>query len=782
MVQVYAKPAEGCRFAYWVSDLAGLNGSINNPVTVTLFSDAHFKAVFVRVGAPAPKPGAEERKTHAFLRITANATGFKEEVKLVPIGEEVMVSVPRDIYVNDSARYVFVGWQGLDAREPTIRILVMNDTTVTALYTLYLRFMDLWYHYSDFTVFHAPVVELGPGERLRPLHLVLKPINATLPVGSKIPRELADRVEVKYQKEYLLSIINTAPELLTISINHEPYTLGSHIEKWVPEGLPVAVDILTGETERIWVTSPLHASLIMDGPRSIVVEYEEKPHAWALDSPLKPLIYPVLDSIARSYRGTGAWPQVSRIISQPAIVYAVFAAIPAMIAGAGYMGYRMLPRIRLGGTPGRGRKVLEERIRRAKPEEILSAIPSTAAITPAAAREERLPDNVPFPDWLCIEVPEQEAEPAPAAPIEAEAEAEEPARRVVMDPMEAISRGGEVMADDLIEALAGRLDEGVLDALRSAILSGRLKVVVAAKDLWSPFPVRAVARVLERSGAAAIMGADVFVRRRVAEWLGLIEEAVTGKPYVVIEDAYESTPEAAAARIGDSSLVILGETAGPAAVRAYSIAARLLGRRLIKLGEGPLPPARVQEPSLGELAAYMAVRAAAMGLIDRVGLREVMEVARIASMSRSYTTIDDYLRMLASRPVGLEEFRRIESGKLFDRFEQEAVAVWRRTGSINDAIIHYSNILAQMDPANMAVKLRIFREKLAKMARAPQPPQQPPPPPREEPAPEPAKPAGELDEIARRYEVMLRGVGSEDVRRRIMRHLEELRGGRREPR
>jgi len=782
MVQVYARPAEGCRFAYWVSDLAGLNGSINNPVTVTLFSDASFKAVFARVGAPAPKPGAEERRTHAFLMITANATGFKEEVKLVPIGEEVMVSVPRDIYVNDSARYVFVGWQGLDAREPTIRILVMNDTTVTALYTLYLRFMDLWYHYSDFTEFHAPVVELGPGERLRPLHLVLKPMNATLPVGSKIPRELADRVEVKYQREYLLSIINTAPELLTVSISHEPYTLGSHIEKWVPEGLPVTVDILTGETERIWVTSPLHTSLIMDGPRSIVIEYEEKPHAWALDSPLKPLIYPILDSIARSYRGTGAWPQVSRIISQPAIVYAVFAAIPAMIAGAGYMGYRMLPRIIRPGAPGRGRKVLEERIRRARPEEILSAIPSTAAITPAAAREERLPDNVPFPDWLCIEAPEQEAEPepAPAAPIEAEAE--EPARRIVTDPMEVISRGGEVMADDLIEALAGGLDEKVLDALRSAILSGRLKVVVAAKDLWSPFPVRAVARVLERNGAAAIIGADMFVRRRVAEWLGAVEEAVTGKPYIIIEDAYESTPEAAAARIGDSSLVILGETTGPAAVRAYSIAARLLGRRLIKLGEGPLPPARVQEPSLGELAAYMAVRAAAMGLIDRVGLREVMEVARIASMSRSYTTIDDYLRILASRPVGIEEFRRIESGKLFDRFEQEAVAAWRRTGSINDAIIHYSNILAQMDPANMAVKLRIFREKLAKMARAPQPPQQPPPPPREEPAPEPAKPAGELDEIARRYEVMLRGVGSEDVRRRIMRHLEELRGGRREPR
>jgi hypothetical protein len=92
-----------------------------------------------------------------------------------------------------------------------------------------------------------------------------------------------------------------------------------------------------------------------------------------------------------------------------------------------------------------------------------------------------------------------------------------------------------------------------------------------------------------------------------------------------------------------------------------------------------------------------------------------MEVADIASMSRSYTTIDDYLKMLATGPISLGEFKRLESSRLFDRFEQEAVAVWRRTGRINDAIIHYSNILVQMDPANAEVKLRIFREKLMKI-------------------------------------------------------------------
>jgi hypothetical protein len=207
-----------------------------------------------------------------------------------------------------------------------------------------------------------------------------------------------------------------------------------------------------------------------------------------------------------------------------------------------------------------------------------------------------------------------------------------------------------------------------------------------------------------------------------------------------------------------------------------------------------------------ELAAYMAVKAAAMGLMDRVGLDEVMEVADIASMSRSYTTIDDYLKMLATGLISLGEFKRLESSRLFDRFEQEAVAVWRRTGRISDAIIHYSNILVQMDPANAEVKLRIFREKLVKIVErlqqqlqqlrgrepARQPPAQQAParsPPEEavkpELKPEPAsgkekRENRELDEIARRYEIMLRGVGSDEVRKRLEKQLRGLRDEHRE--
>jgi hypothetical protein len=806
MVQVYARPAEGCRFAYWASDLAGLNGSISNPVTLTLFSDTYLKAVFARIGAP--RPGAGEGAKHVFLRITANVTGFQEEVRLVPAGEEVTITVPREIFVNDSARYVFVGWDGLDSKEPTITIRVTEDTAVKALYTLYLKFMDLWYHYTDFTEFHAPVVELGPGARMRPTHLLLRPVNITLPAGSRIPRELADRVEVKYQKEYLLTVGSTISEPLVISLNGEPITLESTVQRWVPEGAAVTLTILW-EPERAWVAGPTQRSLMMDGPKSILIEFEEKPHAWALDSPLKPLIYPILDSVAARLRGGPLWPQASRIISQPILVYAIFAAVPAAVGGIGYMGYRILSRITVGA--GRGRKVIEERIRRAEPEEIISAIPSgTATMATGMRREEELPESAPFPEWLHVE-PQGGVEPISMAtrPVEEPtwpAGEPEEAEGPKMDPLQLISAGGEVLAGDLVEAMAGRLDEEVFNALRDAVLSGRLTIECLDGEVWSPLWVRRVAVVLEREGAAAIIGADIFVRERVARWLGLVEKAATGGSYKLLENAYERDVEGAAARIGGASLVILGEMVGPETVMVYRYAAGLLRCRLVKLGEGPLPPARIQYPSVEELAAYMAVKAAAMDLIDRVGLDEVMEVADIASMSRSYTTIDDYLKMLATGPISLGEFKRLESSRLFDRFEQEAVAVWRRTGRINDAIIHYSNILVQMDPANAEVKLRIFREKLVKIVErlqqqlqqlrgrepARQPPAQQAPaksPPEEavkpelKPEPAPGKEKREnreLDEIARRYEIMLRGVGSDEVRKRLEKQLRGLRGEHRE--
>ena len=721
MVQIYAEEAEGCKFAYWVSDLAGLNGSLNNPVTVTLFSDAYFKAVFVRIGEAKPSGEVQER-THAFLRVTANISRFQEDVRLVPIGEEVTVTVPRDIYINDTARYVFVGWDGYESKEPLLKVLVREDTTLKALYTLYMRFMELWYHYSEFTVFYTPIVDLSPGERLKPLHLTLKPMNITLPVGSKIPREFADRVEVKYQKEYLLVVRSLAPEIIPVMINGEYYSLGSSVESWIPEGLKAEITVLVEGTERGWIAEPRQTSFIMDGPRSIVIGYEEKPYSWVLESPLKPVIYPILEYVAKSYKDTGMWPQISQLVSQPALVYSILLALPAGIGGMGYLGYRVLSRIEVGGLKtGRARRIMEERIRKASPEEIISAISGTQPASSMTREEIRLPENMPFPDWLYLPVEEkiEEYKPMKLEEVESIKEVEvgkklEEARRI--DLAELLSAGGEVGAQELLEVLVERLDGEVLEELRSALLSGKLKVTAVKNTVWSPTKVRAVFRGLDEKGAVSLVGADQYVRRRVAEWAALIEQEVTGKPYMFIENASERDADSVAARIGDACLVILGETVRPEVVRVYSYAGKLLGRKIVKLGEGPLPAVKLESPSRRELAAYMVVKAAVTGLIDRVGIKDVAEVSRIASMSRGYDTVDHFLELLSVKPVDLESFRRVESSKLFDEHEAAALEEWRRTGDVNAAITHYSNLLAQMDRVYAEAKLRIFKEKLLKLS------------------------------------------------------------------
>jgi hypothetical protein len=164
--------------------------------------------------------------------------------------------------------------------------------------------------------------------------------------------------------------------------------------------------------------------------------------------------------------------------------------------------------------------------------------------------------------------------------------------------------------------------------------------------------------------------------------------------------------------------------------------------------------------------------------MDRISLKDALEVAGIASMSRSYMTIDDYLGELSSGPVDLEKFKKEESERLFDKFERPAIAVWRRTGNVDEAIIHYGNILAQLDPANMDVKLRIFREKLMKIVGRPRkPPRQQNPRPVDDVD---SKPAGSKDRLAERYEAIIRNLRDEELRRKLMKRLETLRGERRE--
>ncbi len=717
MIQVYAEAYEGCRFVNWVTDLVGLNGSITNPITFTIFSDTYLKALFIRVGATPSQP-SEKPKTHAFLRITANTSRFSEEVRMVPIGGEVMVSVPRELSINDSARYVFVGWEGYNSTELTLRVLVTGDTTVKALYTLYLRFLELWYHYSDFTIFQAPIVDLEPGVRLRPLSLTLKPINISLPLGTKIPREFADRVEVKYVKEYLLTVRSLSPEEVPVNINGEVKYLGSSLNLWIPEGSKTIIKILVDETEKGWITSEKNIILVMDSPKSVLVEYEEKPYSWAAESPLKPLIYPILEYIAREFKDTSLWPQVSQMISQPTIVYSIVAVTPVVLGIIGYVGYRTLSRIEFGKT-WRGGKIIEERIRKAKPHELITAVPARSSYT---VEDLKVPEDAKPPEWLkkmlnleegAVDKPLR-VEPAKTLTIIEEGEDE---KILDLDPIEEISKLEKIRAEELIEILMSRLDEEVLEALKDAVSSGRLEVLTY-RDVWSPIKVRKVMEALENRDAVAVIGGDIYIREKISEWAKIVYDIVYKKDAVTIDDGYVGSIEEASLRIGRNGLVVLGENIGPEETKIYAYAGKLLGAKILKLGEGyGLPTVKISYPSERELKAYMVVKAIFSRVLEKLDYRLVEEVSRIALKTRGYETIDNYISMLSKpEPVDLNTFTARENNSMFDEFEREALRVWLSSGSIQQALIHYTNILSQFNPSQLEFKARIFKEKLLKLS------------------------------------------------------------------
>ena len=717
MIQVYAEAYEGCRFVNWVTELAGLNGSITNPITFTIFSDTYFKAVFVRIGATPSQP-LEKPKTHAFLRITANTTRFSEEVRLVPIGEEVMVSVPRELYINDSARYVFVGWEGYNSTEPTLKVLITGDTTIKALYTLYLRFLELWYHYSDFTIFQAPVIDLEPGSRLRPLSLTLKPLNISLPLGTKIPKEFTDRVEVKYVKEYLLTVRSLSPEKIPVNINGEVEYLGSSLNIWLPEGSKTIINILVDETEKGWIISEKKIILVMDSPKSVLVEYEEKPYSWATESPLKPLIYPILEYIARQFKNTSLWPQVSQITSQPTIVYSIVAIIPAILGIIGYIGYRTLSRIEFGKT-WRGRKIIEERIRKAQPHELITATPARSSYT---AEDVKIPEDLKPPEWLkkMLNIEEEVVnKPARLEPAKTLTIIEESGDEKILDldPLEEISKLEKIRAEELVEILMSRLDQEVLEALKDAVSSGRLEVLTYT-DVWSPVKVRKVMEALESRDAIALTGGDIYIRRKISEWAKTIYGIVYRRGALTIDDGYVGSIEEASARIGRNGLIVLGENIGLEETKIYAYAGKLLGAKILKLGEGyGLPIVRISYPSERELKAYMVVKAIFSGVLEKLDYREIEEVSRIALKTRGYETIDNYINMLSKpQPVDLNSFIARENNSMFDEFEREALRVWLSSGSIQQALIHYTNILSQFNPSQLKFKTRIFKEKLLKLS------------------------------------------------------------------
>lgn len=699
-VVLTAKPAEACRFSRWVTGLPGLNNTVTNPLYVTLFSDAYFKALFVRLKPAEARaaPGDTPPRDVAFIKVSANISNFREEVKMARIGEAVWISAPREVPLNESARYVFVGWGGdlpAQTTEPTARVTVTGNIHAVALYKLYMRFLDIWYPAEEFTHYYAPTIEVERGVRMSPRGLRLYFANMTLPLGTPIPRELIPMVEPIYVREYRLSVRCPGCGDLYLLLNNRPVIASGHVAEWFEENSTVVLRVLDEETPAAWVLTRNHV-VFMDGPTDLSVACEPKPHAWAYGSP----IHPLLELLVEQARGTGLYPFVSGVAASPTAAYALIASIVGSAAAAAF-GLATLARkvsgVRLGAEPSL-EKIVREGLK--QPEKILGMIPKIEGAGEAGLRAEEAPEEAPFPE---IRLPVREAGPNPAAEVgeaAGEPRALEPERpRIGAREFLRMLESGRVDAEALVEAVAENpwLFKKVADR-RGLEVEGEYRPS-EARELLGKLGRRAV----------ALYGGDKHTREYIA--------GSVGPEYVRLENFVARTVDEAlkAVRRLRAGLII-DETVDETTTRNTLYAARLLGLPAIKLSTDPLRGldcVEVRSPDVFRLFGYIAYRMVAAGRY--MGLEEAVELAKVARAARGYATVDRFFD--EAWKTDLRSFEQSEMSLAFSQEELEALTIWRGEGSLKKALEHYGAVVSQLDPVRHLHKLKMFREKVEKLSK-----------------------------------------------------------------
>lgn len=702
-IVVTARAVESCRFSRWITNLPGLNNTITNPLYVTVFSNAYFKAIFIKIQVGREETTVSTTETYreyVFVKISANISSFKEEVKMAKIGESVWISAPREINLNDTARYVFVGWGGdisINSTEPMARITVTGDTHVIALYKMYMRFLELWYPVEEFTYFHAPVIDVGQGVRLSPKALKVSFANITIPLNTPIPREFISTIEPIYVKEYSLSIRCLRCGELNILLNGKLFRPSEYMDGWFEEGSTVTLKILDEETPKAWVLSPREYKIIMDNPKDLVIECEEKPHAWSHGSPL----YTILQQIVSYFKNTSMYPFIANIVSSPPTAYAFIASMFGGLAGIAY-GLTILFKKASMLKSSLGESVEKLIARRVEqPEKILDIIPRIKRVE----REFKIIDSS-FPEInLPIENPnpglQEFEEVKPKIEAEKKTPVETPVKIDVKKALEMIEKGV-IDANTLISII----EEKPSTARR--ILKKKLKVSGEPK-------IDGVDEVLEKlheSGAVVLYGGDKYIREYVVQKLGI--------DYVRLDVSVRSIDEAwkTVQKIKvKGGAIVMGEEVDDESFKNILYVARLMDLPIIKLSveevEG-MENVHIKTPSIFKLFGYIVYKILATGI--EMDLKDAVELAKIARGARGYITIDRYFQKVLEEKTDIKSFEAEENKLSFTEEELEALKIWMKSGKPEEAIEHYRNIVSQLDPLRYIEKIKSFRERVESLS------------------------------------------------------------------
>lgn len=700
-----AVPKEFCRFSMWITDLGGLNGTITNPMYVTLFSNAYVKAVFIKIGESGKTNETTISPEYVFVKITANISNFESSVKIARIGDEVWISAPREVALNDSARYVFVGWGGdinLNTSEPMARIIVTKNTHAIALYKLYMRYLEIWYPAEEFTYFYAPIIDVANGERLTPKALRVGFANITLPLNTPIPREFLARIEPVYVKQYKLSVRCIGCGELGVIINGERLNIDYYVERWFDENSTVSLRIVSEETLEGWVTGERSIEFKMDSPKNHVIECEPKPHSWAIGSPF----YPILDILVKQFKNTNIYPLIYNIVSSPNTAYAsiagFFGAVAGIVFGA-YLGFRKLSsRLSLG----RGRESFAKLIKKGGIEKAIDVFETGQRVP---ERVLKIEDTV-FPSIGMPRILQAPANPARIEPtIKPKIAEPKTVETEKIDVESLIESGGELKPMFIVEAVSR--NPSIYLRLLDALESGRISIGVG-------YPVREVDEILEglEKGAVALAGGDMYLRLWISDHLSLSRVFKTAR----LEDAMYRSIEEAGEAISKlrANLIILGDGVDEESTKNIVYVSRLMDIKVLKLSPTPIQYIRnviVDQLSVYRIFGYIVYKMCTTGV--RLNIEEALKLVKIAMATRGYITVDKYFEKKVKGDVDLDGFEQEEINIAFDRNELEALEIWRSGGTPREAIRHYVNLVNQLDPSRADLKIQLFGEKVEKLVK-----------------------------------------------------------------
>lgn len=713
-VNASASPAPGCRFVMWRSNIQEVNGSISNPLYFYARPNTTLVAVFMRLGE-----GEANASGYVFVVVKANISILAPYVKLVPRGSSTLVSVPTEIPVNDYERWVFTGWGGdVDAitglrDSPLVNVHADREVTLIATYTLYRRFLDLWYPISEFVEVEAPVRQISDEVRAVPAQIKMRVLNETFPITTKVPKDLLPYIEVVYDEQYRVRVVALVDEpvkvavgdIVGLSFKERP------LDYWAPRGSILRVVALEEEAGEYWL-SPDHRSMTIQvtSPKTLVILYERKPHAWMSGLPL----YPLVNNIAFSLRGTGLWPVASVILSDPIKFYVVFGGLIALIGGACYACYVGIRRgVRAIAVGERGRPAREVRILKAlRPTLSVSTIPREAA--PPPSYENPLVSLLLDIARSSLAAPISEG---PARQAERAASANEGLDFAQLDRVLSGERGS-VPARLVI---ARRWTPQQYNMLRRAVEEGRL-ILEGEPDPYQD----AVERVVEGlgGGGVCVYGDGAPARRRVAY---RVAEALGRRP-VILEDPPPRTLEDAlrliAGMVGESpSLLIATERVPNDYVKLLTAASGILDTPFIKLSKEPvmgLTSVEVRDLTVDDLLSAAIALAIKRNVIQHLDFSLLEEVARGAYALRGVDSLERFFGEYDPGGDAEEQVRRWIEGELRSLFTNEEllslllVAETRRP--LSEAVRVYKNILIQLEPgANISDMVELFEDKVEKL-------------------------------------------------------------------